>query len=91
MLRYTESVHYALIKDLDFEDSVVLDKLKNAVLKSVLIYYQTHTARETCQMFGIPYNNEMQKILHRLAPKGLGLGGARKGCGQKKKNSFNNI
>lgn len=69
----------------DFDDSVVLDRLKQAVLKSVLIYYANHTARETCELFGIPFTPEYVKILHKLAPKGMGLGGARKGAGQKKR------
>jgi len=75
----------------DFDDSVTVDRLKQAVLKSVLIFYKSHTARETCETFGIPFTAEYVKILHRLSPKGLGLGGARKGSGQKKRliNNYN--
>lgn len=83
-VKYTESVHHKLIKELDLEDSVVLDKLKEAILKSVLIFYSQHTAKETCEMFGIPFKPEYVKILHRLNPKGLGLGGARQGAGIRK-------
>lgn len=85
---YTGQIHDQLIRSIDFEDSVTIDRLKSAVLKSVLIYYEHHTARETCEAFGIPFTAEYIKILHRLCPKGMGLGGARKGSGQKKQNHF---
>lgn len=85
MVSYNEQLHRNLIKALDLGDSVVLDRLKDAILKSVLVYYETHTARETCQLFGIPFTREYIKILNHLHPKGMGLGGARKGSGQKKK------
>ena len=83
---YMSNLHDRIIKSIDFDDSVAIDRIKSAVLKSVLIYYAGHTARETCQAFGIPFTQEFVKILHRLAPKDMGLGGARKGSGQKKRN-----
>lgn len=82
--QYQSEIHDRILKDFDFSDSVVIDRLKQAVLKSVLVYYQTHTARETCALFGIPFTPEYVKILHRLCNKGMGLGGARQGAGQKK-------
>ncbi|HMN89096.1 MAG TPA: hypothetical protein PKE68_03685 [Saprospiraceae bacterium] len=82
--RYNDQLHRQLVKDLNFEDSVVIDRLKAAVLKSVLIFYSSHTARETCEEFGIPFTPEYVKILHKLQPKGMGLGGARKGSGKRK-------
>lgn len=81
---YTSQLHDRIVKSIDYDDSVSLDKVKSAVLKSVLIYYERHTARETCEEFGIPFCQEYVKILHHLAPKDMGLGGARKGSGQKK-------
>lgn len=83
---YIGQLHDRITSDVDFEDSVSIDRLKAAVLKSVLIYYEQHTARETCEAFGIPFKQEYVKILHRLAPKQMGLGGARKGSGQKKQH-----
>lgn len=85
---YTSQLHDRIVKSIDYDDSVALDRLKSAVLKSVLIYYEHHTARETCEAFGIPFKPEYVKILHRLAPKDMGLGGARKGAGKKKQNQF---
>lgn len=86
---YIAQCHDRIIKSIDYDDSVAIYRLKSAVLKSVLIYYEHHTARETCEAFGIPFTPEFVKILHRLSPKGMGLGGARKGSGQKKQNHFN--
>lgn len=83
---YTSQLHDRIVKSIDYDDSVSIDRLKSAVLKSVLIYYEHHTARETCEAFGIPFTPEFIKILHRLSPKGMGLGGARQGAGQKKQN-----
>lgn len=85
---YTSQLHDRILKSIDYDDSVALDRLKAAVLKSVLIYYAHHTARETCEAFGIPFTPEFIKILHRLSPKGMGLGGARRGAGKKKQNQF---
>jgi hypothetical protein len=87
-VRYNSQLHDKMLKAFDFDDSVCIDRIKSAVLKSVLIYYEYHTARETCETFGIPFTPEYVKILHRLAPKGLGLGGARKGAGKKKISNF---
>lgn len=81
---YVDRKHDRLL-DFDYTNSVVVDRLKLAVLKSVEIYYATHTARETCDMFGIPFTPEHVKALHQLWPKNMGLGGARQGAGQKKK------
>jgi len=85
---YTSQLHDRIVKSIDYDDSVALHRLKSAVLKSVLIYYEHHTARETCDAFGIPFTPEFVKILHRLSPKGMGLGGARPGAGQKRQNHF---
>jgi hypothetical protein len=82
---YNEALGHKIIDPLDLEDSVVIDRLKQAILTSVLVYYSTHTARETCNLFGIPFRPEFVKILHRLHNKNMGLGGAREGSGQKKK------
>jgi len=85
---YTAQCHDRIIRHIDTTDSVAIDRLKTAVLKSILIFYEHHTARETCEAFGIPFTGEFVKILHRLSPKGLGMGGARKGSGQKKNNQL---
>jgi len=69
---------------LSIEDSVLEDKLKRAILKAVETFYRSHTFRETCEEFGIIPTSRMQKIMHRLWPKGMGRGGARKGSGNKK-------
>jgi len=87
-LSYIAQCHDRIILQIDTNDSVCIDRIKSAVIKSVLIFYEHHTARETCEAFGIPFNNEFVKILHTLSPKGLGLGGKRKGSGQKKQNNF---
>ena len=87
-VRYISQLHDRIIRQVDADDSVSIDRLKSAVLKSVIIYYQHHTARETCEAFGIPFTPEMVKTLHLLSPKGMGLGGARKGAGKKKQNNF---
>lgn len=85
--QYQSDIHDRLLRSIDFEDSVAIDRLKQAVLKAVLVYYATHTAKETCELFGIPFTREYVKILHHLHPKGLGLGGARKGAGRNKISS----
>lgn len=53
-------------------------------------YFSTHTARETADMFGLEYDNNLQKALTRSFPKGKGRGGARKnaGRGEKTENRF---
>lgn len=85
---YTPQLHDRITNSICYDDSVAIDRLKAAVLKSILIFYQYHTARETCEAFGIPFTPEFVKILHRLSPKGMGMGGARQGAGQKKQNHF---
>lgn len=61
--------------------------------KKVGTYFKTHTARETADMFGLEYDNNLQKALTRAFPKGLGVGGARKnaGRGDKIENRFVSI
>lgn len=58
--------------------------------KKVGQYFATHTARETADMFGLEYDNNLQKALTRSFPKGAGHGGARKnaGRGEKIENRF---
>lgn len=58
--------------------------------KKVGIYFRTHTARESADMFDLKYDNNLQKALTRAFPKGLGRGGARKnaGKGEKIENRF---
>jgi len=58
--------------------------------KKVGQYFATHTARETADMFGLEYDNNLQKALTRAFPKGMGAGGARKnaGRGEKIENRF---
>lgn len=64
--------------------------LTDAEWKLVGAYFATHTARETADMFGIEYDNNLQKALTRSFPKGMGVGGARKnaGRGEKVENRF---
>jgi hypothetical protein len=83
-VRYMPQAHDKFLKSFDFDDSVCVDSLRMSVLNAVIAFYKCHTARETCETFGIPFTQEYVKILHRLAPKGMGLGGARKGAGRKK-------
>lgn len=54
-------------------------------LKDILDYYENHTARETCDFFGIEYTQNLNKLLNLCAPKNLGHGGKRKGSGRKRK------
>lgn len=53
-------------------------------------YFATHTARETAEVFGLEYDNNLQKALTRAFPKGKGLGGSRKnaGRGEKTENRY---
>jgi hypothetical protein len=84
---YVDAKHDALVRQYDYENSVSVFRAKQAVLTAVLSYYETHTARETCELFDIPFKPDYIKILHRLAPKNMGLGGSRKGSGQKKQSN----
>ena len=53
--------------------------------RQILKFYRTHTARETCYKFNIPFTGRNVKILHRAMPKGLGLGGKRANAGRPRK------
>lgn len=83
---YTDKIEYlsdseklfSYIEEFDFDSYQKTDKVKSAVLKSIEIYYQNHTAKETCDAFGIVYTPQIVKLLHRLFPKGMGWGGARR-------------
>lgn len=92
-VKYHENIeeHQLYIKTmLDFEDSVVVDNLKNALLRAVKQYYvfENHTAKETCDYFKIPFTNEYAKLLVKIFPKSQGLGGSRKNAGNKKGVKF---
>lgn len=53
-------------------------------LKAIRDFYKSHTCKETCEHFGLPFDNYTQKEFVKLWPKKLGLGGKRKGSGRKK-------
>lgn len=88
-MKFIENVLYEKNYEANLIDSVDFDRFCTAILTAVEIYYQTHTARETCEKFGIPFEQKYVKILHQLFPKDMGLGGARKGSGNKKGYKFN--
>lgn len=83
-IRYIETYEkhqnslFECMPDFDANQYVDDSKARKAVLKSVEIYYQTHTCKETCYAFGIIYSNEIAKLFCTLFPKNLGLGGARR-------------
>jgi len=59
-----------------------------SLAREILEYYETHTAKETAEQFGFEPEPKVVKRLHRLLPKNMGLGGKRKGAGNKKGIKF---
>ena len=59
--------------------SIIKEKDNNSeFLEDFLSYYETHTARETCEHFGIEFTPKIQKLLHRCFHKHTGWGGNRR-------------
>jgi transposase len=99
-LKTAQRLLYNLCKDFGFRKSAggkhdsqiaksvsSLNDEDEKIVSSVLDYYQSHTARETCEKFGIKYSQKIAKILNSCHQKGMGKGGARKGAGRKIKNN----
>ena len=63
-----------------------LSKEEEKVIENIEFLYLEKglTAREIAQIYNVNYNNYFQKLLHKLFPKNMGLGGKRKGAGRKK-------
>ena len=69
---------YAEKAELSGEEKALLDNIEYLYLDKDL------TAREIATIYSCEYNNNFQKVLHNLFPKGKGRGGKRKNSGRKK-------
>lgn len=75
----------ALLRKLTYTEMVAYIEA-NQMLCKKLYHNSNLTAKEVAETLKIAYNSNWAKALFRvLGEKGLGLGGARQGSGQKKK------
>jgi len=77
----------------DYIDSLTLtgrvDEDPDTRLETIERIYLEGTAQDVCDYFQVSNTNAIRKALHSLFPKGMGLGGVRKGAGRKSKNYEN--